>query len=137
VQSGSSIVDEDINPDEREDDQEVEADEFAVELIYGKKNACYYSLKDLNPNTLKNYAITHSSRDQVSPAAVVLNYAWYKSKKSDNSSIWGVANKVLANLEDQETTAPQVINTYLQQKLDWNTLGNDSQEFIERMAVIE
>jgi hypothetical protein len=138
LQGGSSILDESIKPDMEKDDQEVQADEFAVELIYGKKNACY---KDISKSLVVFYSQYYSEMPKVNPAAIALNWAWYQEKlavtKEEEKEIWEITGAALKKLEDQKVSASQIINTFLQQKLDWDSLGNDSQEFIERMAGIE
>lgn len=138
LQSGSSIVDVDMNSKERGDDQEIQADNFAVELIHGKKDACYMDIS--KPSVVLSSKL-YSEMHKVNPAAIALNWAWYQEKsagtKEEEKEIWSITMDAVKELEDQKVSAPQIINTFLQQKLDWDKLGNDSQEFIDRMAGIE
>jgi hypothetical protein len=127
-----------VNPDERKDTQEIEADAFAVELIYGCKNACYY---DISNSSLVSQSHFYSERDNVNPAVVALNWAWYQEKsaigKKEKGKVWAITATALKELEDQNIKASQIINNYLYQQLEWDSLGDDSQEFVERMAGIE
>lgn len=137
---GSSIIDEKIEPNEQEDEQELEADQFAIEVLFGRKNASYYCLENLNASSLVSYAKAWCQLDYVNPASVVLNYAWFKTKiaisKTAKGSVWAIANQALTEFEGK-SIASQVINHELAQRLAWETLSSDNQAFLERMTGIE
>jgi Zn-dependent peptidase ImmA (M78 family) len=138
---GSSIIDEKIELDEQGDSQELEADQFAIKVLFGRKNASYYCQENLNPSSLVSYANVFSEIETVHPASVILNYAWFKGKMAVSerakSAVWAIANKALAEFEDKNITASQIINRELQKRLVWETLSDDNQEFLERMTGIE
>ena len=138
---GSSIVDEKIEPDEQGDLQELEADQFAIEVLFGRKDASYDCLENLNPQSLIAYATAKSKSDTVVPMLVILNYAWFKAKKAASkeakSAVWKIANKALVKIEDKNITASKLINRELEKRLAWDILSDDNQEFLERMTGIE
>jgi len=135
-----SIIDEKITPEPSDDPQEVEADEFAITLLFGRKNASYYSLKNLNAPALTQYAQNYAESDRVDAGAVVLNHSWYKAqiaKDNEEKAIaWKIARASLKSVEKQ-SNAPAYINSYLVDTLDWENLSDDTQEFLERMTEIE
>jgi Zn-dependent peptidase ImmA (M78 family) len=138
---GSSLIDEKIDHDQLGDIEEQEADQFAMEILFGRKNAIYKNQTNLDLKSLKSYVKACSVQDHVDPALVILNYAWFKATSADTNKakgdVWKVANVLLSNFEESEITAPQLINYQLGKHLDWENLSNDNQEFLERMTKVE
>jgi Zn-dependent peptidase ImmA (M78 family) len=145
---GSSIIDEHIldideHSDLDDDDkrQELEADHFAVELLFGRENARYDTPSNLSPVLLVNHAKDNAQKDRVNPASIVLNYAWFKGKmattEKDKKSIWAITGEALKTFEDQPLTARQIINREMVKYLDWENLSSDNQELLERMTGLE
>jgi Zn-dependent peptidase ImmA (M78 family) len=136
----SSIIDEKIEHHQTEDTDEQEADQFAIEILFGRRNASYKEqTKDLK--SLKSYVKACSIQDRVDPALIVLNHAWFKANsvdtKESKDKSWQEANVLLTNFKESDITAPQLINYQLRKHLDWENLSNDHQEFLERMTKIE
>ncbi|MFQ3628615.1 MAG: ImmA/IrrE family metallo-endopeptidase [Cyanobacteriota bacterium] len=135
----SPIIDEQINPSQNEDEQEIEADEFALELLFGKTNPSYFQLRNLKAETLARYAEDYSAQDQVDSGAIALNYAWYKAHMAADQTAkrasWATAQSALKILE-KNANAPKLINHYLRQSLDLEQLSEDNQEFLERMIEV-
>jgi Zn-dependent peptidase ImmA (M78 family) len=129
----AAIIDEEVVP-ESGDNEEIEANEFAVELLLGKPDMTYYTPKILTGEKLADYACNISVRDRVDPGVVVLNYAWSKANlvnsKKEKSIIWATAKKALSLIEDKEY-APLKINHHLQKHLDLERLDEDSQDYLE------
>jgi Zn-dependent peptidase ImmA (M78 family) len=136
-----SIIDQKIEPNEEGDLQELEADQFAIEVLFGRKDASYDCPENLNPQSLGAYATAKSKSDTVVPGLVILNYAWFKAKKAASkeakSAVWKIANKALAKIEAKNITASKLINHELQKRLVWEILSDDNQEFLARMTGIE
>lgn len=132
---GGSLVDMTIDP-ESQDSEELEANEFAVELLLGKPDMSYFSLKNLNATDLTVFASSVSKRDRVDPGVVALNYTWLKSleasSQQEKNQYWRTAACVLKNL-DSDGNAPHLINSYLtsSDRLDWDRLDGDSQDYLE------
>ena len=137
---GSSIIDEKIEHDQIGDINEQEADQFAIEILFGRRNASYEK-QTKNLKSLKSYVEIYSIKDRVEPALVVLNNAWFKANRANTKeakgNAWTEANVLLSNFEESDITAPQLINHQLGKHLDWENLSNDYQEFLERMTKIE
>jgi hypothetical protein len=132
---GGSLVDMEIDP-ESQDSEELEANEFAVELLLGKPDMSYFSLKNLNATDLTVFASLASKRDRVDPGVVTLNYTWLKSleatSREEKNQYWRTAACVLKNL-DRDANAPHLMNSYLtsSDRLDWDRLDGDSQDYLE------
>ena len=129
----AALVDEDVVR-ENLDNEEIEANEFATELLLGKPDMMYYTFQKLTGEKLASYAQYISQRDRVDPGVVVLNYAWFQSHfaqpKRENQMIWATANKALKIIEEN-ADAPRIINGYLREYLDLEKLDEDSQEYLE------
>jgi Zn-dependent peptidase ImmA (M78 family) len=114
---------------ESKDDEEIEANEVATELLLGRPDKFYGQLRNYTASQLVEYAVRVGSEDRVSPGVVALNYGWYRKH-------WGSANGALKLLEPS-ADAPQQINHYLLEHLDWDKLGNDYQEYLELVLGLE
>lgn len=130
---GASIVDEEIRL-ESIDNEEIEANEFAVEILLGKPDMGYYTPRVFNGSRLATYAQQNSIRDNAAPGVVVLNYAWSKAtravKKKELQIIWATAFKALKIIEG-DADAPTHINRYVRTYLDLDKLDEDSQDYLE------
>lgn len=132
------IVDKKIDLDD-EDDEEIEANEFAVELLLGKPDMEYYTPRIFTGEKLAEYALNISSRDSVDPGVVVLNYAWNKvSRETDKERkniFWATAKKALKFIEGDSADAPSEINNYSQSHLDLEKLDEDSQDYLKSVLM--
>ena len=118
------LIDEKISL-ESIDTEEVEANEVAGELLLGAADRNYYSSQDYTPKQLANYAQEISSRDRVDAGVVARNYGWYKKH-------YGSVEAAMKILEP-DANAPQEINRYLEQNLDWEKLGDENQDYLTTM----
>jgi Zn-dependent peptidase ImmA (M78 family) len=138
VEEGHPLVDERIAPSEDDDQQEKDADRFAVELIYGKDDVNYMRPGFVTSGDLLGYAIKQAEIDIVNPASIVLNHGWYKknaaSTKKSKKIVWAVSQKAITELEEGTVSAIKLINSYLQQGLDWDLLSDDNCEYVERIV---
>ncbi|MDY6938637.1 MAG: ImmA/IrrE family metallo-endopeptidase [Cyanobacteriota bacterium] len=128
----TSIVDEVVEPGNL-DDEEIEANEFAVELLLGKPDMAYYTPRYLSGDELAEFACRVSVRDRVDPGVVVLNYAWNKvnmvSIQSNQQTTWATATKALKIIE-RGMPVKKEVNNLLARKLDWEKLDEDSQDYL-------
>ncbi|NER51925.1 MAG: ImmA/IrrE family metallo-endopeptidase [Symploca sp. SIO1A3] len=130
--NAGTIIDEEVLP-ESVDNEEIEANEFAVELLFGKPDMTYYTPRFLNGEELADYAWNVSKRDNVDPGVVVLNYTWSKANlvsSKNKKPIWTTAIKAL-KLIKSDGNAPLTINQHLRENLDLERLDEDSQEYLE------
>jgi Zn-dependent peptidase ImmA (M78 family) len=114
---------------ESKDEEEIQANEVAAELLLGQPDRIYFTQRDYTTHQLASYASRVGLRDLVSPGVVALNYGWSKNH-------WGSAVGALKLLEP-DANAPQQINRYLLENLDWDKLGNDYQEYLELVLGLE
>jgi Zn-dependent peptidase ImmA (M78 family) len=138
VEEGDTLVDGKITPSDDDDQQEKEADRFAVELIYGKDDVNYMQPGFVTPNNLVSYAIKQAKKDIVNPASIVLNHGWYKKKaastKKDKEIVWATAQRAIMELEEGLESGTTLINSYLEQGLNWDLLSDDNCEYLERIV---
>lgn len=131
--NGGSIVDEEIELQEG-DTEEIEANEFAVELLLGKPDMTYYKIQNFSGEELAGYSQAISERDRVDPGVVALNYAWIKAQRTNNKEkkgiIWATAQKALKIIEGDVKASIQ-INDYIRKYLDFERLDIDSQDYLE------
>lgn len=124
---------------ESSDIEEVEAREFAVELLLGKPDIGYNFPAYVTLEEMPDYARKISVRDKVDPGAVVLNNAWNKALRvvtlKEERIIWAWASESLKIIEG-DVDASKEINIYAQQYLDLDKLDSDSQDYLE-LAITE
>jgi IrrE N-terminal-like domain len=92
-----NLMDEDVLVDEEiklesKDEEEIEANEVAAELLLGRADKFYGQLRNYTAVQLAEYADRVGLEDGVLPGVLALNYGWYKKH-------WGAANKALKILE--------------------------------------
>jgi Zn-dependent peptidase ImmA (M78 family) len=116
-------VDESIAQEEQ-DPEETEANEIAAKLLLGNLRNYVWSSK-LYPNQLESVARRFSTRDDVEPGLICLNYGWKRDIKEE----WGIAMSALKTFEPVQT-APHTINQRLIPNLDWDKLDRDSQDYL-------
>ncbi len=122
------LIDDEVNLDSK-DEEEIEANEVATELLLGRSDRFYGQLRNYTAKQLAEYANRIGLQDGVSPGVVALNYGWYKKQ-------WGSASGALKLLEPN-ANASQQINHYLLKHLDWDELSNDYQEYLELVLGLE
>lgn len=122
------LVDEEIKL-ESKDEEEIEASEVAAELLLGRSDKFYGQLRNYTAEQLANYADRVGSEDGILPGVLVLNYGWYKKH-------WGAASKALKILEPG-ANAPQQVNRYLLEHLNWDALGHDYQDYLGLVLGLE
>ncbi len=119
------IIDEkvDLNSD---DIEEKEANEFAVELLFGRPHMIYHIPNQYKGENLADCAKEIAMKDRIAPGLIAWNYGWVKNKKEQ----WGVTRSAVSILEP-EADAPLRINRYLQDYLDWDKLSDDNQDHLK------
>jgi hypothetical protein len=113
---------------ERDDDSEmeVEANEFAVELLTGQRDRSYWVSGNISTPKLAESARIASERDGVDPGVVALNYAW-------NKGHWAVGQGALALLEP-DANPMEAIQARMCARVDWERLPDDSRRFLLRVT---
>jgi Zn-dependent peptidase ImmA (M78 family) len=123
LEDGMTISEEEIGTVDLQDDEESAANEFAAELILGQPDRVYYFPHYMTAERLAESAMEKSKRDRVDAGAIVWNYGWYKRSHFP-------ASRKAAGLIEKNANAPQLINRYLSQAIDWESLSSDNQEYL-------
>jgi IrrE N-terminal-like domain len=126
-----SMIDEKVNLNSV-DKEEIEANEIAGELLFGRANTIYYLPNQFRGERLAKCAEDIAGRDRIAPGLVAWNYGWEKDKKEQ----WGIARNAVSILEP-EANAPLQINQCLQSHLDWDKLSDDSQDHLKLFLKLE
>ncbi|MEI6332795.1 MAG: ImmA/IrrE family metallo-endopeptidase [Pseudanabaena sp. ELA645] len=120
------LLDENLQTQDR-DDEEKQANRFAVELLFGKTDPYLWNQQLDFPN-LKRISQIYSKRDHVDQGAVLLNYA-----KQTND--WAKAIGLLKQIEPR-LNAPTIINIFLKQYMDLQNLDNEISEYLHRIEIL-
>jgi IrrE N-terminal-like domain len=112
------------------DEEEIEANEFAWELLSGRADMRYNLPNQHQGKRLAIRAEEIGERDRLSPGLIAWNYGWNKKNE------WGITRKAIGILEP-EANAPLQINQYLQDRLDWDKLSDDSQDHLKLSLKLE
>lgn len=114
------------------DQEEIEANAFAVELLTGDAG-CEFRTTGRWPNAtrLAEAALEIGRQSHVDPGHIVLNYA-----HTMGSGFWPVANAALGLLEPKRD-ALKVVRRQMAGRLDWSSLPEASSEFLMRISQAE
>lgn len=127
LSENSELVDADVNRDDA-DEEEVEANNWAVTLLSGKPDVAFRATSSWpNADGLATSARSLGRKLETDPGFVVLNYAY-----SMGSSFFAVANAALGKMPGMKG-GDEVVRRLAQAKLDWSRLGEDASEFASRM----
>jgi Zn-dependent peptidase ImmA (M78 family) len=128
IPADGALMDETVNQNEP-DSEETQADEYAIEVLTGKpKHAFNLSGRWLKADKFAAVALDFGKRNQVDPGHVVLNCA-----HTMGGEFWKVANAAL-KLINSHANAVEVVGERLAENLDWESLPEDSSEFLMRIT---
>jgi IrrE N-terminal-like domain len=129
VPENGAVLDEKVD-DNEPDNEEDEADQFAIELLTGKTGTTIgVSGRWPNAGKLAQISEAFGRRNQVDPGHVVLNYA----HSMPESNFYPVARSALKHLFPN-ADAIGLVRDRLAANLDWDRLPEDSSEFLMRMT---
>jgi len=132
IPEDSALIDEKMH-DNLRDQEEIEADTYALELLTGDGEASVAtSGRWPNMQELALRAQDMGKRNHVDPGHIVLNYAHTMGE----GSFFAVANGALKLLYPQ-ADAIAMIREKLAANLDWERLPEDSSDFLMRMTCQE
>ena len=137
--NGTILIDEKVKLGDS-DEEEVEANDFAVELMFGQAYKSYDSYKKfITGEQLSELALNISNNENVDPGSVIMNISWHRYNRAttkDKNVIWSTARKALKIIEG-DVNAPVKINTSLKNYLDWTKLNEDNQEYLSSMTGLD
>ncbi len=132
-QEGSSIIDEDVSEDGKgKDDQEKQADAYAIQLLTDGKN---FSLSGPShfPRELATAAILKGRSDGIDPGHLILNAA--KHTASDQTDPWKLAGAALKFI-GEKTSPDDLCRRLLCKNIDQDALSDDSFEFLKHLHLL-
>jgi hypothetical protein len=128
IPDNGALIDEDVDSNEA-DAEEIEANNFAVELLTGEKDRRFHSSgRWPNAADLAKLAKELGRQHKTDPGHVVLNYA-----HTMGEGFFPVANAALGLLEPRRE-ALGIVRQKLAEHLDWSRLPEDSSEFLMRVS---
>lgn len=130
LESGQVIIDESINEDDEIDQQEIEANNFALEVLTGRASTAFHSAgKRLTGEALARAVKIKSDEVQVDPGHIALN--WAHTTKS-----WPVANKAL-NLLYKDLTWQKELKSLFLDNVDQFSVNEDELDYLFNLMNIE
>lgn len=128
VPENGALLDETVH-DNIQDQEEEQADRYAIELLTGNANTCIQTEgRWPNAHALADLARAFGERNQVDPGHVVLNCA-----HTIGSGFWRIANAAL-KLLGPNANAVGTIGEKFAANLDWERLPEDSSEFLMQVT---
>ncbi len=125
VKEGMLLVDDQIDSNSL-DQEEVQANRFAEDLLLGDCDNCLGDKSFHNYNHLIKYLnISVEEHPTVDPGILALNYAYY------NNNL-GMANKALEKLYPSDN-GQKIINQSLEEHLDWNLYSQDNYDYLDEL----
>jgi Zn-dependent peptidase ImmA (M78 family) len=121
------LIDENLRKQERDDDED-QADRFAIELLFGRTDPYKWDEK-LDYTQLKRISQDFSRQDRVAQGAILLNYAYHKND-------WKKVNGFLKTVKPELINAPAVINDFLKLNLHSERLSDDAFDYLHRIEVL-
>jgi Zn-dependent peptidase ImmA (M78 family) len=124
VQDGI-LIDDEIDQDSS-DTEEIEANQFAVRLLVNQFDNCFKNKRFYNNGQLKKQLLEKLKSDPtVDACSLAFNYAWHTKN-------YGLADKAVKSLHCAED-GNIIINQFLEQHLDWDSLSDDNADHLERI----
>lgn len=134
IESDGVLIDDRMKYDIRDqkevqDQEEVAANAFAIELLTGESEERFYSSgRWLNAKELARVALQIGRQMRIDPGHIVLNYAY-----TMDSRFFPVANASLALIEPKKD-ALKLVRRKMAEHLDWSSLPEDSSELLMRVT---
>lgn len=131
VKPGQSLVDQAIQMPTAEmgnekDEEERDADEFAVELLTGQKDQFFTAKRNLTGFELAKSATQLGKSMQIDPAYIALNYAW-------NKNFMPVGNAAIKAIEG-DGNALATMREQLDRQTNRGLLPHESYEYLIRLS---
>ena len=132
---GQLIIDEEINGDIDIDEQENQANQFAIALLTGEKNTHFHSDGQwLKAQELAKGANSKATEYHIDAGHIVLNWANFESKR--NKSAWATANAALNSLYPNENWT-ELLKTQLFEHLNEDKVYEDQLDYLYKLMKIE
>ena len=113
------------------DDLEIQANEFALELLTGKANKKYFTEKALSPKALAEAVLKKAEESNIDPLHIILNYGY----SNDNSALAKKVLKILVQKLEIDQTDQQFGQQFFVDNVDLDSINDD--EVIRRIIGVE
>ncbi len=120
------------------DPQEIEADQFAVELLFGREKMNIRTKVGqpwMSAEVLATHMGSLSQKFCVEPGAIALNWARTMASPGCGQNCWATANGAIATLP--AVNAHDLIRARLEANLDWDELDAEQAAFVRRVNQLE
>lgn len=112
---------------ESQEEEEIAANQFAIELLTGSPNTHYKPTgRWLKSSVLAKAAARKSQEDHVDPGHIVLSYAHYLDH-------WGAGMGALKLLEPK-ANAPKLVDDYMRSKINKDMIPEDSYNYLLKIT---
>lgn len=119
------LIDDEIEKDSG-DQEEMDANEFAVKLLVNGFDNCFSEKPAISGNHLKNKVNKVLKTDStIDPCALAFNHAWH-------TGCYKFAFKAIECL-NASGDGRKVINQFLENHIDWETLSDDNSDHLDRI----
>ena len=127
--SGAIVDLEEAGRPGEEDEQEVEANRFALELLTGSAEPAFTtSLNQFNSATLAHAALGAAQQYRIEPGTLALCLGYQHNK-------WRVATAALKYIYPEARALWPLINEAASNQLDWDLLDDDAALFLRRVLL--
>ncbi len=113
------------------DDLEIQANEFALELLTGKANKKYSAKKGLSPKALAESVLLKAKEDRIDPLHIILNYGYSNNNFAFAKQVLQILVKKLEIIQTDQEVAQQVFID----NVDLDSINDD--EVIRRIIGVE
>lgn len=117
----------DQNIENEQDEEEKEANEFAIELLTGSTTPKFNIPKNTeNAFRLFNLVKTISNKTKIDPGVIALNFAYENNK-------WALASQTLNNI-DPKADAVKKIKTKMKQYFNFEKTSEENADFLQKVT---
>ena len=131
---GGAIMDEKVSEDDpMDDDQEKEANRFALQLLTGGSQRIRLE-RLVQAQALADAAKRHGATHKIDPGHVILNAV--RNTEYQGKNPWPLASAALKHSDHDGATAEELCRAALRSHVDTDGLTDDGFDFIERLGLI-
>lgn len=133
LKRGETLIDEKFNEQEQGGDlQEIEADEYALELLTGDSEKQYYSRGHMTAENLAQQVKNISKEQNVDPGHIVLNWA-FKMSISGSTVYWAIAQSTLNSLYPTPSWR-ELLHQKMDEHFDEDSVSDSEFDYLFRLT---
>lgn len=130
LEGGQAIIDESVNSHDEVDQQEMEANSFALSLLTGSDNARFHSGgRRISGLTLAQNALSFANANHIDPGHIALNWA-------HNTQQWPISSNAL-NLLYPEPSWKKTLNDMLLKNIEQFEVDEEQLDYLFNLIGIE